>query len=188
VSLLLLLQNAGGAPGNVTAEPTAASLTLSGGTPAVATPVATQPTAASLTLSGGTPAVTAPALAEPTAASLTLAGDTPDVAAYTGPVWTTPGDGIPMSSTPTLAFYSPVAAVNQHFNLQLDTAATFATGDLRDLSSESDQTGWTYWTGGTWAPITAVGLPLAFSGNEVRHDVQTTLAPGIWYRRVRAGS
>lgn len=68
---------------NKTALPTAASLALTGGTPAVATTanVTAQPTAAALALTGATPAVATPVLSQPTTASLALTAGTPAVVA-----------------------------------------------------------------------------------------------------------
>lgn len=62
-------------------QPTAASMTLTGATPTVSTPVLSLPTAASMTTSLATPtvAVTNNVLSQPTAASLTLSGAIPAV-------------------------------------------------------------------------------------------------------------
>src|SRR5262249_57617058 len=61
-------------------SPTGASLTVTGGTPTVSTPILVSPTGASLTVTGGTPGVATPVLVSPVAASLTVTGGTPAVA------------------------------------------------------------------------------------------------------------
>ena len=104
------------------------------------------------------------------------------------PTWTTPADTVSMSTTPELKFTSPVSAVKQHFYLQLDTANTFATGNLRTLDSSTDQTGWAYWDGAAWTAMPSDGLPIAKSGNEIRYTVTSALSSSTWYRRVRAAT
>ena len=104
------------------------------------------------------------------------------------PVWTTPFDGASMDGSPELKFTMPHLGAPLHFNLQLDTADTFATGDLRDISSDLDQTGWDYWNGSAWTAVPGTGVPASFGGNEARHTVQTPLTATTWYRRVRAGT
>ena len=112
----------------------------------------------------------------------------PSVTTSSLPAWTTPGDAVPMSASPVLAFTIPGLASAMHFNIQLDTADTFDTGDLRDLLTTSSTTGWEYWDGGAWQPFPAGGVANTYAGNEARHTVQTPLAGGTWYRRVRAGT
>ena len=104
------------------------------------------------------------------------------------PVWTTPADTVSMSTTPELKFNSPTSAVKQHFYLQLDTANTFATGNLRTLDSSTSQTNWAYWDGAAWTALPSDGLPIAKSGNEIRYTVTSALSSATWYRRVRAGT
>ena len=104
------------------------------------------------------------------------------------PTWTTPADTVSMSTTPELKFNSPASAVKQHFYLQLDTANTFNTGNLRTLDSSTDQTNWAYWNGSAWTALPSDGLPIASSGNEVRYTVTSALSSATWYRRVRAGT
>lgn len=104
------------------------------------------------------------------------------------PAWTTPADTVSMSTTPELKFTSPASAAKQHFYLQLDTANTFDTGNLRTLDSSTDQTGWTYWNGSAWTALPADGLPVAYAGNEVDYTVTSALTSATWYRRVRAGT
>jgi hypothetical protein len=106
----------------------------------------------------------------------------------TGPTWTTPADAAPMSTTPDLKFTSPASAVKQHFQLQLDTANTFSTGNLRTLDSSTSQTNWTYWNGSSWVAMPSDGLPIAYAGNEVDYTVTSALSGATWYRRVRAGT
>lgn len=103
------------------------------------------------------------------------------------PTWTTPADGAPMSATPELKFTIPAASGAQHFWMELDTAATFDTGDLQVIRSDLDQTGWDYWNGAGWEPVTLAGVPVDYIGNEGRYIVQAGLAGTTWYRRVRAG-
>ena len=109
-------------------------------------------------------------------------------AAAFGPVWTTPADTVAMSTTPELKFNSPASAVKQHFYLQLDTANTFNTGNLRTYDSSVTQTNWDYWDGAAWTAMPSDGLPIAKSGNEIRYTVTSALSSSTWYRRVRAGT
>jgi hypothetical protein len=104
------------------------------------------------------------------------------------PTWTTPADTVSMSTTPELKFNSPASAAKQHFYLQLDTANTFDTGNLRTLDSSTDQTNWAYWDGDSWEALPSDGLPIAMAGNEVRYTVTSALSSATWYRRVRAGT
>jgi hypothetical protein len=104
------------------------------------------------------------------------------------PTWTTPADGAAIGLSPTLEFTSPTSTAAQHFNMQLDTANTFNTGNLRDLSTATSQAGWEYFNGSTWVAFPSTGLPAGSSGNAVRHTVQTPLTATTWYRRVRAGT
>jgi hypothetical protein len=108
--------------------------------------------------------------------------------AVTSPVWTTPADTVSMSTTPELKFNSPTSAVKQHFYLELDTANTFNTGNLRTYRSDQDQTNWAYWDGSAWTAMPSDGLPIAKSGNEIRYTVTSALSSATWYRRVRAGT
>lgn len=103
------------------------------------------------------------------------------------PVWVSPADTVPMGLTPVLVFTSPVSTSAQHFELQLDTANTFNTANLRDLNTQTSQVGWEYFDGSVWQPFPSSGLPANKSGNNVRHTVQTALSMTTWYRQVRAG-
>jgi hypothetical protein len=105
----------------------------------------------------------------------------------TGPTWVSPADTASMGSTPVLVLDSEVAAVPQHFWMELDTVNTFDSGNLRTLRTDISQTGWEYWNGSAWTAFPATGLPAGSSGNEVRHTVQSALSTATWYRRVRAG-
>jgi hypothetical protein len=108
--------------------------------------------------------------------------------AVTTPAWTTPADTVSMSTTPDLKFTSPASAAKQHFQLQLDTANTFNTGNLRTYDSSVTQTNWTYYNGSSWVAIPPDGLPIAYAGNEVDYTVTSALSSATWYRRVRAGT
>jgi hypothetical protein len=72
--------------------------------------------------------------------------------------------------------------------MQLDTANTFDTGNLRTVNSSTSQTDWAYWDGDSWEALPSDGLPIAMSGNEVRYTVSSALSSATWYRRVRAGT
>jgi hypothetical protein len=102
--------------------------------------------------------------------------------------WTTPADTVSMSTTPQLQFDSPASAVAQHFYMELDTANTFDTGNLRTYDSSVTQTNWAYWDGDSWEAMPAAGLASTYAGNEVRYTVTSALASATWYRRVRAGT
>jgi hypothetical protein len=89
---------------------------------------------------------------------------------------------------PELKFTIPDADTAQHFWLELDTAATFDTANLRTKRSDLDQTSWDYWDGDSWEPVPVGGVAVDYVGNEARYTVETPLASGTWYRRVKAGS
>jgi hypothetical protein len=122
-----------------------------------------------------------------TSGSWAGAGATYDPAPST-PTWTTPADSASMSTTPEPKFTSPTSAAKQHFYLQLDTANTFDTGNLRTHDSSTSQTNWDYWDGAAWTAMPSDGLPIAKSGNEIRYTVTSALSSATWYRRVRAGT
>ena len=105
----------------------------------------------------------------------------------TVPQWVSPADTAAMGLTPVLVFTSTVSASAQHFELQLDTASSFNSGNLRDLNTQTSQTGWEYFDGSVWQPFPSTGLPSGNSGNQVRHTVQSALSMTTWYRQVRAG-
>jgi hypothetical protein len=71
--------------------------------------------------------------------------------------------------------------------LELDTAATFDSPNLRQYRTTTDQTNWTYWDGGAWQAVPGAGVPATYAGYEAKFIVPTPLPAGIWYRRVRAG-
>jgi uncharacterized membrane protein YoaK (UPF0700 family) len=105
------------------------------------------------------------------------------------PVWTTPADTANITTTPTLAFTIPALGAPMHFYLQLDTANTFDTGNLRAHDSSASQTSWEYWDGDSWEAVPSTGVTSGYAGNDARFTVTTPLSPtGTWYRHVRAGT
>ena len=128
---------------------------------------------------------------EQTTGVATATGSALDATAQTAsgavPVWTAPANGVNMSASPDLTFTIPAIGDGIHFWLELDTAATFDTGNLRTYRSDNDQTGWDYWTGGAWADVPAGGVGSAYAGNDARLSVPTPLSTTTWYRRVKAG-
>lgn len=103
------------------------------------------------------------------------------------PIWTDPADLVLIQDlTPTLAFMSPASSNQMHFEIQLDTADTFDTGDLRVYRSFPSAAGWEFDDGDSWEPLSNTGLDPAFTSNEVRFTVPTALSGGVWFRRVRA--
>jgi hypothetical protein len=111
------------------------------------------------------------------------------VIVYVGrPVWTTPPDLTGIVPSPTLAFTMPSAKAAMHFWIELDTVASFDSGNYISLKSHLDQAGWEYWDGAAWQPIPQAGVPNSAAGNEARHTLQAPLANGAWYRRVRGGT
>jgi len=117
----------------------------------------------------------------------TLEADYSDEASA-APTWVSPADGEAMSTTPVLQFTIPSAASAIHFYLELDTADTFDTGNLRTYRSDSDQTNWTYYDGDSWEAVPAGGVPITYIGNDARYTVTSALSSGTWYRRVRAST
>jgi len=104
-------------------------------------------------------------------------------------IWVSPADTSTIGAYPVLVFTTPTGGTHPyHFNMQLDKVATFDGGDLRDLKTNVDVTGWEYFDGGGWQPLPATGMPIAYAGNDARYTVQTPLTTGTWYRRVRAGA
>lgn len=101
-------------------------------------------------------------------------------------VWTTPADTIQMDASPTLEFLTPTSVVgDMHFEIQVDTVDTYPSPTI--WKSHWDQTGWEYWDGDSWESVPQSGVPAAFAGNEARYTLQSPLANGTYYRRVRAG-
>lgn len=104
------------------------------------------------------------------------------------PTWVSPANGSTMSATPTLVFTIPTGpAGNYHFHIQLDTANTFDTGNLRNVKTNISTTGWEYFNGSTWTAFPSGGVASTYSGNEARYTVQSGLSNATWYRRVRGG-
>jgi len=120
----------------------------------------------------------------------TVTGTAPEVwtDAPVAPVWTSPADGVAMSTTPVLQFTIPSAASAIHFYLELDTADTFDTANLRTYRSDSDQTNWTYDDGDSWEAVPSGGVATDYIGNDARYTVTSPLSSGTWYRRVRAST
>jgi hypothetical protein len=180
------------AAAGTTVVPDTAALVLTTFDPTVAVSAnqTVTPAVASLILSTFAPTVTASdhKSVVPAVASLTLATFAPTITIVGAPVWTTPADTVSMVASPELKFTMPTLGSAMHFNLQLDTASTFDTGDLRDLQSNLDQAGWDFWNGTAWEAVAPTGVPSSFGGNEARHTVQTPLTSVTWFRRVRAGT
>jgi hypothetical protein len=105
------------------------------------------------------------------------------------PVWVSPLDTATVTETPVLVFTMPSGpSGDYHFQLELDTVNTFDSGNYAAFSTYVSQTGWEYEAGGTvWTPVPSTGVPSTEAGNDVRYTVQSPLAAGTWYRRVRAG-
>jgi len=103
------------------------------------------------------------------------------------PIWVSPADGVDMERKPVLVFQMPNSVGNMHFHMQLDTVDTFDGGDLRELKTNQDLTGWEYYDGDSWEPFPAAGVANTYAGNNARYTPQTDLSLDIWYRRVRAG-
>lgn len=106
------------------------------------------------------------------------------VSAPSSPAWVSPADGTNISSSTPFVFTSLVSANPAHFELQFDTVNTFDSGNLKRLRSYLDS-GWEYWDGAAWQPLTASGMPAAKTGNNVRYTPSPALSSGTWYRRVR---
>lgn len=144
-------------------QPTAASLTTTGATPVVTTPVVSQPTAANLTVTGATPTVTATAnqSAAPTAASLTTTAATPTVSV---PVATAPTAGA-LTTTGTAPVIS-ASAIPPAASLTT-TGATPAV--LTPVAQAPDAASLT-----TSSAVPAVALPVAVAPDVVA--LATTLS------------
>lgn len=106
------------------------------------------------------------------------------------PVWISPADTSTVSDlTPTLEFdMSIIATGAMFFEIQMDTANTFDTVNLRVYRSHADQTGWEYWDGAAWQPVPSSGVPSSMVGNSARFTIPTNLTQGVWYRRIKGGS
>ena len=81
----------------------------------------------------------------------------------------------------------PSTTADMHFMIELDTANTFDTGDLRQYATNRDQTGWEYFDGADWVAFPAAGVDTAYAGNDCRFTVSVPLAVDTWYRRVKGG-
>jgi hypothetical protein len=103
------------------------------------------------------------------------------------PEWVSPSNhATGITPKPYYVFLIPQAANVLHFELQLDTANTFDTGNLLTVQSWAAQSGWEYYDGSAWLAIPQGGLDPAYGGNQVRYRATADLANGTWYRRVRA--
>jgi hypothetical protein len=104
------------------------------------------------------------------------------------PVWVSPADTATITASPVFVFTVPSGITSDaHCHMEIDTAATFDTGNLRTLKTSVATTGWEYWNGSAWTAMPSTGVPVAAAGNDARYTVQTPLATGVWYRRVRVG-
>jgi hypothetical protein len=92
-----------------------------------------------------------------------------------------------MSETPVLEFTMPVLGAVMHFQMELDTANTFDTGNLRSLDTSVAQANWEFWDGGAWQAVPGTGVLAVYGGNAAHYTVTANLAATTWYRRVRAG-
>jgi len=109
------------------------------------------------------------------------------VVEYTDIAWVSPASGTDISNTPTFVLTPAAFTGSVHIHMQLDTADSFDTGNLREIKTNASTTGWEYWDGDSWEPFPSTGLPDTYSGNDVRYTVQSALSEGTWYRRVRQG-
>jgi hypothetical protein len=107
------------------------------------------------------------------------------IAAPQGPTWVSPSDGARIQNGTPLVFTSLSAATPQHFQIALDTADTFNSGNLVVKRSYMDS-GFEYWDGSAWQTLTSAGMPANKTGNNVRYT-PGNLSLGTWYRRVRQG-
>jgi hypothetical protein len=105
----------------------------------------------------------------------------------TVPVWVSPADTVQIDTEPVLVFTMPDLGEDMYFHLQLDTANTFDSGDLRQHRTDVSQTGWEFHDGSDWQPVPSTGVPSTYAGNDARFTVSTPLSAATWYRRVRAG-
>lgn len=120
--------------------------------------------------------------------SITADAEIGEIVGFPAPTWVSPSDGSSLGTNPVLVFTIPDGGTgNYHFHLQLDTANTFNTGSLRELKTNESTTGWEYYNGSTWAAFPADGVSSTYAGNNARYTVQTALATGNWYRRIRGG-
>jgi hypothetical protein len=75
-----------------------------------------------------------------------------------------------------------------YFELQLDTADSFDSVNLRSHDSYSSQAGWEYYDGDSWEPVPSTGVLTTYAGNPARYTLQSPLTAGLWYRRVRGSA
>ena len=79
------------------------------------------------------------------------------------PTWVSPANHATIDNTPVLVFQTPSFSGNAHFHLQLDTANTFDTANLKELKTNHSQTNWEYWDGDSWEPFPSAGLSDTYS-------------------------
>lgn len=101
------------------------------------------------------------------------------------PTWVSPANHVSgQIGTIPLVFVIPQAANALHFEIQVDTASTFDSGNLQTFKSWLTQSGWEYWDGVGWQAMPVNGVPQDYIGNHGRF-VGADLATGTWYRRMR---
>lgn len=102
------------------------------------------------------------------------------------PIWVTPPNHeSSVGAFTPLVFIIPTTVVPAHFEIQVDTANTFDSGNLESYKSWEDQTGWEYYNGSSWVAFPVSGVPAAYVGYQARYTPQTRLNSTLWYRRVR---
>lgn len=102
------------------------------------------------------------------------------------PTWVSPSNHASgVQGSDPLVFVMPTAEANIHFELQIDTANTFNSGNLQIKKSWENQTGWEYWNGSAWVAIPSGGVPNTYSGNQARYTPPVALSATTYYRRIR---
>ncbi|WP_432662451.1 glycine-rich protein [Wukongibacter baidiensis] len=82
---------------------------------------------------------------------------------------------------PTLEFTAPIDAENEniHFKLELAADDVFTNSTVKD--SSIDATGWEYYNGTTWEPLSSAGLAAEDYGKKIRYRFQEDLVEGDTY-------
>lgn len=106
-----------------------------------------------------------------------------------------PANGVAMGVSPTLTLISPDPSNDDSaflntiypawFQIQLDTASTFNTANLKTYRMGDGQGTWEYFNGSIWVAMPSTGLSSSFRGNQVRFTVPIILSSGTWFRRFR---